>query len=80
MNIFKELQQMAQETALQAVAEETKRIMMIRRAAEVVGVDTDVIDTTIQVTGKEAMKKYKNEIKDISDANRIMRAKLEELK
>lgn len=57
MNIFKELQQMAQETALQAVAEETKRIMMIRRAAEVVGVDTDVIDATIQVAGKEAMKK-----------------------
>lgn len=81
MNMLKQalipvIQEMMQEIA----AESVDRLMMLRRRAEVFGVNINDIDRTIQATGKEAMEKYESQIENIVDANRVMNEFLESTK
>lgn len=81
MNMLKQalipvIQEMMQEVAVESV----DRPMMLRRCAEVFGVNINDIDRTIQATGKEAMEKYESQIENIVDANRVMNEFLERIK
>ena len=81
MNMLKQalipvIQEMMQEVAVESV----DRLMMLRRCAEVFGVNINDIDRTIQATGKEAMEKYESQIENIVDANRVMNEFLESIK
>ena len=81
MNMLKQvlipvIQEMMQEVAVESV----DRLMMLRRCAEVFGVNINDIDRTIQATGKEAMEKYESQIENIVDANRVMNEFLESTK
>ena len=81
MNMLKQalipvIQEMMQEVAVESV----DRLMMLRRCAEVFGVNINDIDRTIQATGKEAMEKYESQIENIVDANRVMNEFLERTK